>query len=107
MFPEATRRNETRPSGDRQSEYHARALAELRCRASQQERRANQRWAKLDAQAVALQQRIATAAAKGDTRQADYARRALAAVVRGMGRLLASEPAAQSVGFPGEPWTKR
>lgn len=121
MFPEATR-NETRPSGDRQSDYHARALAELRRRANQQECRANQRWAKLDAQAVALQHRIAAADSEGNARAADLARRALGKVVAAMktllggpgaiaaaksGRSAEQEPPDPTQPHPnGDPWTR-
>lgn len=104
MSPET--RNETKPSGDRQGDYQARALADLRRRANQQECRANQRWAALDSQAVALRQRITAANSEGNARAAELAKRALGKVIAGMKKLLTRELAAQSAGFPWEPWTR-
>lgn len=93
-------------STDKQSDYQARGLAEMRRRAEQRNDQSNKDWAKLDGQAVALQQRIAAAHAAGNVRAEDLARRALGGIVRAMGKLLAAEPV-QPVGLPTEPWARR
>jgi hypothetical protein len=94
---------------DRQTDFAARGLAEQRRRAAQQSHTSNKRWAALDAQAVGLQQQLAAAEASGDTRQARYARKALANVVRGMGRLLSEQQMLDPTQPQpnGDPWTRR